>query len=250
MSKHITHMTIEDALHYSAEQRQAIIDSYPAHEREARIKGIPSLGSGRVFPFEEDMIRCEPFQIPAHFVQINGCDFGFDHPFAACNCAWDRDDDVWYVCRTYRDKGSSAPIHAAAMRPWGAWVPTAWPHDGLQHDKGSGAQLAAQYAEQDVNMLAEHATHEAGGNGVEAGISEMSERMQTGRWKVFAGNEDWFGEYRLYHREDGKIVKLRDDLLSASRYALMMRRFAISPPVVRQRHRPVSNGGRYGFMGG
>lgn len=243
-------MTIDDALHYTQEQRQAIIDSYPAHEREARVKGIPSLGSGRVFPFEEDMIRCEPFPIPSHFVQINGVDFGFDHPFAACNCAWDRDDDVWYVCRTYRDKGGSAPIHAAAMRPWGSWVPTAWPHDGLQHDKGSGAQLAAQYAEQGVNMLAEHATHEAGGNGVEAGISEMSERMQTGRWKVFAGNEEWFDEFRLYHREDGKIIKLRDDLLSASRYALMMRRFAVSPPVVRQRYRPVHNTSRYGFMGG
>jgi len=243
-------MTIEDALHYTPEQRQAIIDSYPAHEREARVKGIPSLGSGRVFPFEEEMIRCEPFAIPAHFPQINAVDFGFDHPFAACHCAWDRDDDVWYLVRTYRDKGGSAPIHAAAMRPWGLWVPTAWPHDGLQHDKGSGDQLAEQYREQDLNMLHEHATHEAGGFGVEAGISEMAERMQTGRWKVFNGNEDWFGEFRLYHREDGKIVKLRDDLLSASRYALMMRRFAIVKPFSRERTSRVGAGGKLGWMGG
>ncbi len=249
MSRHITHMTIDDALHYTQEQREAIIASYPAWEREARVKGIPSLGSGRVFPFEDSMIRCAPFEIPSHFARINGVDFGFDHPFAACHCAWDRDEDVWYVVRTYRSKGDSAPIHVAAMRPWGDWVPTAWPHDGLQHDKGSGAQLAEQYREQGANMLQDHATHEAGGYGVEAGISEMSERMQTGRWKVFDGNEDWFGEFRLYHREDGKIVKIRDDLLSASRYAMMMKRFASIAPVKAARARPQYAGGRYSFMG-
>lgn len=42
-------MTIDDAEHYTPEERQRIIDSYPAHEREARTKGVPSLGSGRIF---------------------------------------------------------------------------------------------------------------------------------------------------------------------------------------------------------
>jgi hypothetical protein len=44
LSKHITRMQIDDAEHYTPEQRQAIIDAYPEHEREARTKGIPSLG--------------------------------------------------------------------------------------------------------------------------------------------------------------------------------------------------------------
>jgi hypothetical protein len=30
----------------------------------------------------------------------------------------------------------------------------------------------------------------------------------------------------LYHRDAGKVVKLRDDLISATRYALMCLRFA------------------------
>ena len=41
MTKHITRMEINDAEHYTKEQRQAIIDSYPEHEREARTKDIP-----------------------------------------------------------------------------------------------------------------------------------------------------------------------------------------------------------------
>ncbi len=247
MSRSVTHMTIDDALHYTPEQRAAIIASYPPHEREARIKGIPSLGSGRVFPIEEDKIRCEWFEIPKHFAQIIGVDFGYDHPFAGSRCAWDRDNDAWYVVASYRESGASAPIHAAALRPWGAWIPIAWPHDGLQHDKGSGDQLAHQYRSHGLNMLPEHATHEEGGNGVEAGIQDLLELMQTSRFKVFPGNEDWFGEFRLYHREDGKIVKSRDDLLSATRYARMMKRYADVMP--QSRKREGIRGGAYGWMG-
>ena len=223
-------MTIDDAEHYSPEQRQSIIDSYPAHEREARTKGIPSMGSGRVFPVTEESITCAPFVVPAHYVQINGLDFGWDHPFAAINCAWDREADVFYVCKEYAQREATPVIHAAAIKPWGAWVPCAWPHDGMQHDKGSGEALAEQYKAQGLNMLLEKATFEDGGIGVEAGIMEMLDRMQTGRWKVFSTCGGWFGEFRLYHRLEGLIEKIKDDRISASRYAYMMRRHAMTKP--------------------
>ena len=223
-------MTIDDAEHYSPEQRKAIIDSYPAHEREARTKGIPSMGSGRVFPVTEESITCAPFPIPAHFVQINGIDFGWDHPFAATNCAWDREADVFYVCKEYAQREATPVVHAAALKPWGGWIPVAWPHDGLQHDKGSGEPLMKQYQAQGLNMTTEKATFEDGSNGVEAGIMEMLDRMQTGRWKVFSTCAGWLGEMRLYHRVDGLIEKIKDDRISASRYAYMMRRLAVSKP--------------------
>lgn len=222
----VVRMTIEDAEHYSPEDRARIIASYPPHEREARTKGVPSLGSGRIFPVTEEDITCAPFEIPAHWPQIVGIDFGWDHPFAACRIAWDRDADCIYVMAEYRQREASPIIHAASIRPWGAWIPIAWPHDGLQHDKGSGEQLAAQYRAQGLNLLADRATFDDGTNGVEAGVSDMLQRMQTGRWKVFSTCQAWLEEFRLYHRDDGRIVKERDDLLSASRYALMMRRFA------------------------
>jgi phage terminase large subunit-like protein len=69
---HVTQMTIEDAEHYSPEERAAIIASYPAHERKARTKGIPQLGSGRVYPIDEDEIKVAPFAIPTHWPQIGG----------------------------------------------------------------------------------------------------------------------------------------------------------------------------------
>lgn len=236
-------MTIDDAEHYTPAQRTAIIASYPEHEREARIKGIPSLGSGRVFPISEDKILCDTLPISKEWVQINGLDFGWDHPFAAVNLVWDRDADVIYLTKTYRESKATPIIHSAAVRPWGEWIPCAWPHDGLQHDKGSGEELAAQYRNQHLNMLPERATFEDGGSGVEAGIMEMLDRMHTGRLKVFRHLEDWIGEFRLYHREDGKIVKERDDLISASRYGVMMKRFAETEPVHRPRQRRMPGAG-------
>lgn len=230
MSRAVTRMTIEDAEHYTEAERAAIIASYPAHEREARVKGIPSMGSGRVFPVPEDQIVCEPFAIPSHWPMINGMDFGWDHPFAAVNCAWDRDADVFYVCKEYAQRESTPVNHAAAIRPWGEWIPCAWPHDGMQHDKGSGVALKEQYVQQKLNMLPDKATFEDGSNGVEAGVIEMLDRMQTGRWKVFSTCEGWLKEFRLYHRVDGLIVKERDDRLCASRYAYMMRRLASVKP--------------------
>ena len=234
----VTNMTIEDAEHYTPEQRAAIIASYPEHEREARAKGIPILGSGRVFPIAEEAIKIQAFPIPPHWPRIVGLDFGIDHPTAAVWLAWDRDNDSIYVTDAYRVKDASIAIHAAGIKARGDWVPVAWPHDGLQRDKGSGEQLAEQYRKQGLAMLRNRATFEDGSNGVEAGIAEMLTRMQTMRLRVFSHLADWFEEFRLYHRKDGLIVKDGDDLMAATRYALMMRRFAKTHEEAEARMRP------------
>ncbi len=62
---------------------------------------------------------------------------------------------------------------------------------------------------------------------------DMLDRMQTGRFKVFRHLNDWFEEFRLYHRKDGKVVKEADDLMAATRYALMMLRCAETEPGTR-----------------
>lgn len=235
----VTQMTIDDAGHYTPEQRAAIVARYPDHEREARAKGIPTLGEGAIFQVAESRIVVDPFEIPAHWPQIGGLDFGWDHPTAGARLAIDRDSDTVYVANDYRVKGAVPAVHAVALKAWPSWMPWAWPHDGLQHDKGSGEALAGQYRKHGLNLLKNKATHPpkrgepegSGGNGVEAGVQEMYERMLTGRWKVFRSCQQWIEEFRMYHRADGKIVKEADDVISASRYAYMMRRFAITRPV-------------------
>jgi phage terminase large subunit-like protein len=73
--RHVTQMTIDDAFHYTDADRARIVASYLPHEREARAKGIPALGSGRIFPIEEAAIAVDSFDIPRHWPQIAGIDY-------------------------------------------------------------------------------------------------------------------------------------------------------------------------------
>jgi phage terminase large subunit-like protein len=224
--RHVVTMTIDDVDHYTPERRAEIIASYDDATRDARTRGVPVLGSGRVFPVPDEMVKIDPIHIPEHWAMIGGLDFGWDHPTAAVQLAWDRDTDTIYVMREYRVSRQTPAIHAASLRMWEHRLPWAWPHDGQSHDKGSGEQLAEQYRRTGMNMLHAHATFENGSNSLEAGVLEMLTRMNEGRLKVFSNCQMWFSEFNLYHRKDGKIVMLNDDLLSATRYAMMMRRFA------------------------
>lgn len=227
--RHITNMTINDVEHYSDEQKKQIIEAYPPHEREARALGIPMLGSGRIFPIAEEVIRESPLaEIPKTWKQIIGIDFGWDHPTAAVRLVWDESNDVIHVVSAYRQREAAPLIHSAAIRPWGEWIPVAWPHDGLQNDK-SGEQYRKLYADHGLAMLSTHASYEdKRKNGVEEGLMDMVQRMQTGRFKVDSNLSEWWEEFRIYHRKDGKVIKERDDLMSATRYAVMMLRYAMA----------------------
>jgi Terminase RNaseH-like domain len=154
-------------------------------------------------------------------------DFGWDHPFAAVELVHDRDTDTVYVARCYRLKEATPIEHAAALRAWGKDLRWAWPRDGKRETlEGAGIALAEQYRDQGLNMLHEPAQFEDGSVSVEAGLMAMLDRMRTGKLKVFKEHLDWWEEFRLYHRKDGKVVKEGDDLMCATRYALMMLRHA------------------------
>lgn len=225
----VVQMTIDDVGHYTEAQKRMIIDQYPEHEREARTKGIPFLGSGRVFPVAQSVIAEQPLvSVPAHWKQLIGMDFGYEHPTAAAHLLLDPDADCIHVTRTYRRNQEIPLVHAAAIKPWGDWVPVAWPRDGLQHDKGGSCeQLRSQYAGHGLSMITEPAGYpDKRGYGVEAGIADMLERMRTSRFKVDVNLADWWQEFGMYHRKDGKIVAVREDVLCATRYAVMMIRYA------------------------
>ena len=88
-----------------------------------------------------------------------------------------------------------------------------------------------------LDKMATHAPEEgkeegSGGNSVDAGVLGMLDRMQTGRWKVFSTCTEWLEEFEMYHRKDGKIVKVDDDTLDASRYGFMMLRHACCRPAI------------------
>lgn len=231
--------TWDDAPHMTPEKRNQKLMQYPAHEREMRSKGVPMVGTGLVWPVTEDQISCEPFEIPRHFARIFGFDIGWDHPSALACIAIDRDKDKVYVYDVHRVSKAVIPVISSAIKQRGQWVPVMWPHDGMKNDPRSGKPIADLYRHEGVNMHRDCFTNPPvpgqkegqGGNGVEVGLLEILTMMETGRFKVFSTCKEWFDEWRMYHRKDGQVVKLMDDLMSATRYAVMMRRHAITEPI-------------------
>jgi phage terminase large subunit-like protein len=230
----------DDVPHLSAEDKRRMLAETPAHEHEARSQGLPMLGSGRVYPIDQRLIEVPPFAIPGYWRLIAGMDFGWTHPTAVAWLAHDTDADCVYVVATHRRSETPPAIHAAAINGRAKWIPVAWPHDG-ENETSAGPQIAKQYRDLSVNMrptnakfAPAHSTDEkSAGISVAAGIAELMSRMESGRFKVFSNLVDWFDEFRLYHINKGKIVKERDDLMDATRVAIMDLRFAITRPVNR-----------------
>lgn len=231
-------MGLVDALHFTPQQRQEKIDSYPASERQARAYGDPMMGEGRVFttPAEQLTMPIKMDEVPLDWVKLWGIDFGINHPFAAVLMAWDREYDPWhcYVLKTIRMSDAVVVQHANAMREIAPNVPVAWPHDGHERDKQSGTELAVIYRRHNLNMLGEHATHPTGGYSTYAGVTQLEELMNAARFHVNASEHQWFEEYGNYHYDKGKLVKIRDDLMSATRIGHMMRRKARAVPLGRE----------------
>lgn len=247
MTKLIQHMrevgiwevgaTWDDAPHLTKKQKDDLWRDTPAYMREARSKGIPARGSGVVFPVSEDSIKCEMFSPPQLWPCIGGLDFGWNHPMAGVKLAHNRDDDIVYVVGVHKRREASPLLFAEGVKPWGKWLPWAWPHDGLRRDKDtSGDEFAELFRKQGMNMLPGPASFSDDKLefGVEAGIMDMLDRMQSGRFYVMEHLEEWFIEFRDYYRKDGVIVKERDDAMAATRYALMMLRYALRKPVGRR----------------
>jgi hypothetical protein len=129
-----------------------------------------------------------------------------------------------------------------SVKSWAENIPTAWPHDGLQHEKGRDAslQLKNHYENAGFTLLSSFATWPDGGNSVETGIYEINDLMRKGKFKIFAGLRNVLDEVLQYHRDDkGKIAKTMDDCLDAIRYAYMMRRYAVRIGSVGAKAKPI-----------
>jgi phage terminase large subunit-like protein len=228
-------MTIDDAEHIPLEERAKIIARYGSRAA-TRAYGADAQGEGAVFEIAEEDIKfaVDPASFPPYWRWMWALDFSHGglsasaHPFAAVLCAYDPDTDTIYIVHTIRMPRALTPTHVAAVKAHPMWpAPVAWPHDGGQRSNAeSGETYSKLYKRLGLSMRPTHATFADGGYSFENGITEMEERLASKRLKVLPHLAEWFDEYRQYHRKDGLVVKLDDDLLSATRVACMDIRFA------------------------
>ena len=202
----------DDVPHLSAQEKRELLAATPGYLRDARQHGVPVAGVGKVYPVDEKDIVIPPFALPSHYRRVYGFDGGW-YATAAVWLAYDKDADMAYLYSEYKRGEVEIPVHAAAIKARGVWIPGVG--DAAAVNQGDGQKVLALYKQQGVRLrLADKS--------VDAGIQRVLERLATGRLKVFATCQKWLEEFRRYSYDDqGRIRKQDDHLMDACRYAVV-----------------------------
>lgn len=210
--KYITQAGWKDVPHLDEREKQTLMASTPAYQIKARTEGEPSLGKGAIYPFPEDQIAIDLFEIPKFWPRAYGLDVGWERTA----CVWGAMDPstlTVVLYDEYYEQGGphNAPRnHSAAIRARGAWIP------------GVVDPASAYHQLQPFDSLGLDLSH--ADNNVESGILATFELLATGRLKVFRSCTNWFNEFRKYQRIESypnKPLKRDDHLMDATRYLVI-----------------------------
>ena len=123
-----------------------MIASYLPHERDARTKGTPSLGSGAIYPVAETDFVIDPVKLPAWYEYAFGLDVGWKRT-AAIWGARDPETDVLYIWSEHYQGEEKPVVHAQAIRARGDWIPGVIDPAARGRQQGDGERLMEQYVE-------------------------------------------------------------------------------------------------------
>lgn len=213
-SKFMVQAGWDDVPHLDTKTKTELIASTPPYLRDARTKGTPSLGSGAIYPVEDEVFLVDAFQLPAHWPRIYALDVGWNRT-AALWGAVDRESSTTYLYAEHYRSQAEPSIHAASIRARGHWIPGVIDPAARGRSQVDGARLMSQYQELGLILTAAE-------NSVESGIFAVWELLSTGRLKVFKNLSNWRAEHKLYRRDEkGNIVKKFDHLMDTTRYLVV-----------------------------
>ena len=220
----------DDVPHLSEAQKQLIREETPPHLLEARSKGIPSIGAGAIYPLAESEFLVDDFHVPSDWPRAYALDVGWNRT-AALWGTLDKNSRTVYLYAEYYRGQAEPPIHAAAIKRNGDWVPGVIDPASSGSGQRDGAKLAELYGK---GSNGQGLDLKFADNDVDAGIAAVWQGLSTGSIKVFKSLQNWRSEYRMYHRDEkGKIVKENDHLMDDTRYLILsgMKRAKAGPAV-------------------
>jgi phage terminase large subunit-like protein len=222
--KHITVCGWDDVPHLSEKMKADMLASTPPQLREARSKGVPTVGSGLIYPVDMKIAVMDDIRLPNHYKKLYGFDVGWNNTAAVWG-ALDMDNDIIYIYSEYKLGQEKPPVHAAAIKARGNWMKGTIDPAARGRSQIDGEKLFLMYRAEGLKIFPAN-------NAREAGIFEVWNRLTTGRLRIFKSCSMLLREFSLYHRDEkGQIVKTNDHLLDALRYLCMADKTMWSYPV-------------------
>lgn len=210
---HVTICAWDDVPHLTEEDKRYMLSRTPPQLRDARSKGIPTVGEGLVYPVAPETYVIPDKEIPKHWKKLYGMDVGWNMTAAVWG-AWDQEADVIYIYSNHAQGMQEPTMHAKAIKARGKWINGEIDPAARGRSQIDGQKLLDMYINEELLVYPAN-------NAVEAGIFEIWDRINTGRLKIFASCLPILREFSLYHRDEkGLIVKKKDHSLDALRYLI------------------------------
>jgi len=207
----------DDAPHLNDDEKKRFKANIPPHEIEARSRGVPSIGSGMVYPITESLITCDPFQVPDYWARVFAIDFGWNpSPTAVLFGAHDRDNDIIYLIGEYTQTERTPQQHVYELMNMGiGGMAGVFDPAGFISSQRDGSKLVDLYREAGLILS-------SADNSKEKGVQKVLQRMQNNRLRIFKTLNKTLSELRMYARdEEGIIKKGNDHLMDCMRYLVM-----------------------------
>lgn len=222
-SRYMVQAGWDDVPHLDAKTKAELLRGTPPYLRDARSKGIPTMGAGMIYPIPWEEVTCDPFQIPDFWPRGYGMDVGWKHPTAAIWLAKDPVTGVLYAYSEYRQRERKPLEHSEAIKLRGKWITGAVDPSANNTSIADGNKLLKQYRGHGLNLIKAN-------NEVHSALDYIWTQLSTGRLVLFSTLTKTESEYVRYRRVDKKnsdgvvkptIIKVDDDLMDALRYGVM-----------------------------
>jgi phage terminase large subunit-like protein len=194
-NKFIVRVEMDDVPHLTEEDKQLYILNTPPQLIDSRTKGLIALGAGKIYPYPESQVFCEPFKIPEYWPRAFSLDFGH-HVTAVVWGAKDPHTNTLYIYSEYYSEGhQTAQVHTLNIKSKGSWI------RGICDPSGGGRQNDGRLLQDIFTSLGLDLV--PGENSILAGIARNCNMFEEGSLKIFNNLEYTKNEYRTY-RFDSK----------------------------------------------
>lgn len=229
----------DECPHIKQEDIDKLLAGVPEFQHDMRRRGLPVLGSGAVFPFEDSAIMCEDLTPQPHWNILASLDFSnVNDASVVCYNAYDPDNDMYYVYHVdyITNIANKNPEHMASLilNSDTPTIPTISPHDGGINSVSPTAK-AKVMRNLGVNIQSRCFFNppslfigfqkNAGSIDREPGLNEMRRLFGAGKLKIARSVGSFFSEKSqfFYSDKDGGGMKTvgKDDCIDAIRYGII-----------------------------